>query len=518
TELLGRIRPGDIVLLHDPQTAGLAGPLARAGAQVVWRSHIGVDWENDATRAGWDFLRPYLGPAEGYVFTGRQYVPSWLPDDKVSIIPPSIDPFSPKNQNLDAATVQAILVKLGVLDDGAPQVPARFVRRNGDMDTVTRQAVITGEGRPGAGDPVLLQVSRWDRLKDMAGGLRGLAGHLRADAGGDAMPGRPVGRRGVRRPGRRGRVRGMPAAMARPAARGPGAHPAGDAATGGHRRERGHGQRPATARHRHRAKEPGRGLRADRVRGDVEGPAGDRLGGRRDHRPDPRGHRHPPARSHRPASLRAGPPPAPRRPGRGNPAGTGRARLRPRPLPRGHPPTALREPAHLTRLQRLIPGAGPRACCAADSLDAECLLACGVPGNGRRQARWEGGWKSVAEAELSFATLLRRLRAGAGLTQEELAEAAGISPRSVSDLESGLGRRITRGGAKAAAWWRGGALGGGGGGGALFRGAGGGGAPAADVLAAGNGAAGNGAGTRGAGAVAATRTLPRDVGSFTGRE
>ena len=184
TELLGRIRPGDVVLLHDPQTAGLAGPLARAGAQVVWRSHIGVDWENDATRAGWDFLRPCLGPAEGYVFTRRQYVPSWLPDDKVSIIPPSIDPFSPKNQNLDAATVQAILVKLGVLDDGAPQVPARFVRRNGDMDTVTRQAVITGEGRPGAGDPVLLQVSRWDRLKDMAGVMRGFADYVVPDAGG----------------------------------------------------------------------------------------------------------------------------------------------------------------------------------------------------------------------------------------------------------------------------------------------------------------------------------------------
>jgi trehalose synthase len=184
TELLGRIQPGDVALLHDPQTAGLAGPLARAGARVVWRSHIGVDWENDATRAGWDFLRPFLGLAEGYVFTRRQYVPSWMPDDKVSIIPPSIDPYSPKNQDLDAATVQAILVKLGVLDGAAPQVPARFVRRNGDMDTVTRQAVIIGEGRPGADDPVLLQVSRWDRLKDMAGVMRGFADYVVPDAGG----------------------------------------------------------------------------------------------------------------------------------------------------------------------------------------------------------------------------------------------------------------------------------------------------------------------------------------------
>jgi len=100
-ELLGWIRPGDVALLHDPQTADLAAPLARAGARVVWRCHIGVDWENDATRAGWDFLRPHLGSAEGYVFSRRQYVPAWLPDDKVSVIPPSIDPFSPKNQDLD---------------------------------------------------------------------------------------------------------------------------------------------------------------------------------------------------------------------------------------------------------------------------------------------------------------------------------------------------------------------------------------------------------------------------------
>ena len=177
-ELAGRIRPGDIALLHDPQTAGLVGPLARAGARVVWRCHIGVDWENDATRAGWDFLRPHLGPVEAYVFSRREYVPSWLPNHKVSVIPPSIDPFSPKNQDLDAAIVQAILVKLGVLDGAAPQVPARFVRRNGDMDTVSRPAAITGEGRPGPCDPVLLQVSRWDRLKDMAGVMRGFADHV----------------------------------------------------------------------------------------------------------------------------------------------------------------------------------------------------------------------------------------------------------------------------------------------------------------------------------------------------
>jgi transcriptional regulator with XRE-family HTH domain len=47
----------------------------------------------------------------------------------------------------------------------------------------------------------------------------------------------------------------------------------------------------------------------------------------------------------------------------------------------------------------------------------------------------------VAEQRaLSFAELLRRLRTDAGFTQEELAEAAGVSPRSISDLERGIHR------------------------------------------------------------------------------
>ena len=190
-ELLARVRPGDVVLLHDPQTAGLAAPLARAGARVVWRCHIGVDWENEATRAGWEFLRPHLAAAEAYVFSRQKYVPSWIPADRAWIIAPSIDPFSPKNQPLAADTVRAILVKLGVLDGAAPPVPATFVRRDGDVDMVTRPAVVIGEGRPGAGDPVLVQVSRWDRLKDMAGVMRGFADHVAPGGEGDCR-GAPV--------------------------------------------------------------------------------------------------------------------------------------------------------------------------------------------------------------------------------------------------------------------------------------------------------------------------------------
>ena len=115
----------------------------------------------------------------------------------------------------------------------------------------------------------------------------------------------------------------------------------------------------------------------------------------------------------------------------------------------------------------------------------------------------------AAEPALSFAGLLRRLRAGARLTQEELAEAAGISPRSVSDLERGINRTARKDTALLLAD----ALSLTGQVRVLFVAAARGRAPAADVLAAGGGPAG-----RGGSAAAATRTLPRDIGSFTGRE
>jgi transcriptional regulator with XRE-family HTH domain len=108
---------------------------------------------------------------------------------------------------------------------------------------------------------------------------------------------------------------------------------------------------------------------------------------------------------------------------------------------------------------------------------------------------------------LSFAGLLRRLRDGAGLTQEELAEAASLSPRSVSDLERGIHRTAR----KETALLLAGALGlveparG------LFVAAARGKVPAAEALAAGQQVPGTFA-------AAATRSLPRDIAGFTGRQ
>lgn len=177
-ELADMVAPGDVVLLHDPQTAGLAAPLREAGAWVVWRCHVGLDWENEATRGAWSLLRPHLAATHAYVFSRRRYVPAWIPIDRVWIIPPSLDPFSAKNQPLDDADVGAILATIGVQSDGASAGEGRFVRGDGSAGAVTRSGSVIGDGRPSPRDAVVLQVSRWDRLKDMAGVMTGFADHV----------------------------------------------------------------------------------------------------------------------------------------------------------------------------------------------------------------------------------------------------------------------------------------------------------------------------------------------------
>src|ERR1700761_6070847 len=54
--------------------------------------------------------------------------------------------------------------------------------------------------------------------------------------------------------------------------------------------------------------------------------------------------------------------------------------------------------------------------------------------------RRPGGGDVAEPPVLGFAGLLRQLRVQARLTQEELARAAGVRPRSVSDLERGINR------------------------------------------------------------------------------
>ncbi|HEX2568253.1 MAG TPA: glycosyltransferase [Polyangia bacterium] len=176
-ELRAFVEPGDIVILHDPQTAGMVKALAEAGARVIWRCHIGWEQRNDETELGWRFLAPYLGAAHAFVFSRHAYVPPPCDDGRAVIIQPSIDVFSAKNQALSEETVRAILVHAGIVEGPMPEaVRPGFVRSDGAPGRVARSADVIRLGRaPTWGAPMVVQISRWDPLKDMEGVMRGFA-------------------------------------------------------------------------------------------------------------------------------------------------------------------------------------------------------------------------------------------------------------------------------------------------------------------------------------------------------
>jgi trehalose synthase len=170
------VRTGDIVILHDPQTAGLAASLVETGASVIWRTHIGVDHPNGDTRDAWDFLLPYVRPADAYVFSRLEYVWDELDPARITVIAPSIDPFSPKNQELAQPNVTAILGRSGLLPpaEGMPT----FTRSDGTPGRVDSACELI-EAQPLAAEtPLVTQVSRWDRLKDPLGVMEAFVRHI----------------------------------------------------------------------------------------------------------------------------------------------------------------------------------------------------------------------------------------------------------------------------------------------------------------------------------------------------
>ncbi len=150
-----------------------------SAARVVWRCHVGRDTPNPQTILGWDFLRAYIDDVDAYVFTRAEFAPPWIDRARVHVITPSIDPFCPKNEELAPATAQAILQHVGLVDGVADASAATFTHRNGSPGRVNRAADILQTGPPARpGTPLVVQLSRWDRIKDMHGVLQSFAEHV----------------------------------------------------------------------------------------------------------------------------------------------------------------------------------------------------------------------------------------------------------------------------------------------------------------------------------------------------
>jgi trehalose synthase len=178
-EVLALVRKGDVVLIHDPQPAGLIRAVKQVGARVLWRCHVGCDEPNQWSARAWEFLRPYLTEADAYVVSRPAFAPPWAEPERVHVIPPSIDPFSAKNEPMSRRNVRLALGYIGLLDgDGNPPI-VPFTRRDGSPGRINRHVDVLQSGPAVPMDaPLVVQVSRWDWMKDMAGVMEGFAEHV----------------------------------------------------------------------------------------------------------------------------------------------------------------------------------------------------------------------------------------------------------------------------------------------------------------------------------------------------
>ena len=164
--LMADVRTGDILVVHDPQPMALGTAIARHRAvHTVWRCHIGVDEDTSATRAAWDFLRPYADAYHETVFSLADYVPDFLREHS-HIIHPSIDPLSHKNRDLSLHKLVGVLSDADLVQPHWPLIAPPFQQRARRLQPDGTWAPATTPDDIGLlARPIVTQVSRWDRLK-----------------------------------------------------------------------------------------------------------------------------------------------------------------------------------------------------------------------------------------------------------------------------------------------------------------------------------------------------------------
>jgi trehalose synthase len=101
----------DVIVVHDPQPMALLELHGRASSRWIWRCHIDTSEPNPEV---WAFLRPLLPHYDAAVFTLGGFVPPDFPVARVEIIPPAIDPESPKNLELGSVLTTRVLEWIGV--------------------------------------------------------------------------------------------------------------------------------------------------------------------------------------------------------------------------------------------------------------------------------------------------------------------------------------------------------------------------------------------------------------------
>jgi len=132
-KLRDKLIDADIVFIHDPQPALLLKHLPDRKGKWIWRCHIDVSHPHRGT---WKYIRNIVRDYDASIFSIPAFA-QFLPHIQY-LIPPSIDPLSEKNIDLDRKEVESIVTGLGI-------------------DTAL---------------PSMLQVSRYDYFKDPVGVIK----------------------------------------------------------------------------------------------------------------------------------------------------------------------------------------------------------------------------------------------------------------------------------------------------------------------------------------------------------
>lgn len=106
----------DFVFVHDPQPAAMLTILEEEGrrhGKWVWRCHIDL---THAMETVWSFFTVHINRHDAAVFTMDDFIRPGL-QIPVGVIPPSIDPLSPKNAWLEAGAVREILASYDIDPD-----------------------------------------------------------------------------------------------------------------------------------------------------------------------------------------------------------------------------------------------------------------------------------------------------------------------------------------------------------------------------------------------------------------
>jgi len=101
----------DFVVIHDPQPVAIINYRQEKKGKWIWRFHIDP---TNAQEKVWQLIRPFIEKHDAAIFTLKEYVKDNLKLKNIAIIPPAIDPLSPKNMDLDQKEIENIVTKYKV--------------------------------------------------------------------------------------------------------------------------------------------------------------------------------------------------------------------------------------------------------------------------------------------------------------------------------------------------------------------------------------------------------------------